>query len=66
VRGGYIIKIKPIANGILVVPLLNEFINSGVSGMKYPMATPIAMAKKIQRVRYRSKNFNFGCMFIQL
>jgi hypothetical protein len=26
-KGGYIIKIKPIANGILVVPLENELIH---------------------------------------
>jgi len=31
--GGYIIKIKPIANGIFVVPLENELMNPEEDGM---------------------------------
>jgi hypothetical protein len=34
VRGGYIIKINPIANGILVVPFENELINVEDDGIK--------------------------------
>jgi hypothetical protein len=33
-RGGYIISIKPIAKGILVVPLENELINPDEEGIK--------------------------------
>lgn len=51
-KGGYIIKINPIASGILVVPLEKELINSEEEGMKYPIPTPMAMAIKIQSVRY--------------
>ena len=35
VNGGYIINIKPIANGILVVPDENELINVDADGKKY-------------------------------
>jgi hypothetical protein len=34
VMGGYIIKINPIANGILVVPLENELMNLPLDGIK--------------------------------
>jgi hypothetical protein len=34
VNGGYIIKISPKANGILVVPDENELMKSGIEGMK--------------------------------
>jgi hypothetical protein len=51
VNGGYIIKIKPIANGTFVVPDENELIKSAELGIKYPIATPINIAKKIQRVK---------------
>jgi hypothetical protein len=34
VNGGYIIKIKPIASGILVVPEENELIKSAEFGIK--------------------------------
>jgi hypothetical protein len=34
VNGGYIIKINPIANGILVVPEENELMKSAEFGMK--------------------------------
>ena len=33
-KGGYIINIKPMAMGILVVPLLNELTKSGKVGKK--------------------------------
>src|SRR5690606_5024893 len=54
--GGYIIKINPIAKGILVVPLEKEFINTDEDGIRYPIVTPIIIAIKIQSVRYRSRN----------
>jgi hypothetical protein len=55
-KGGYIISIKPIANGIFVVPVENEFINPDDDGIKYPMDTPIIIARKIHKVRKRSRN----------
>src|SRR5690554_2019217 len=55
-KGGYIIKINPIAKGIFVVPLENELINPEEEGIKYPIPTPIAMAIKIQSVRYLFMN----------
>ena len=33
-NGGYIIKMSPMANGILVVPDENELMTSGIEGMK--------------------------------
>jgi hypothetical protein len=48
-NGGYIIRIRPIAKGILVVPLEKELMKSR-EGKKFPMATP-AMARNIQRVK---------------
>jgi len=56
VNGGYIINIKPIANGRLVVPDENEVINPAVFGIKYPIPTPSSIARKIQSVKKRSKN----------
>jgi hypothetical protein len=58
-KGGYIINIKPIAMGMLVVPLLNEFMIFGNDGEKYPIPTPIAIATKIQSVRFLSRKPNF-------
>src|SRR6056297_2908727 len=58
-NGGYIIKINPMAMGILVVPLLNELTKSGKVGKKYPMTTPTIIATKIQRVKFLSKKLNF-------
>ena len=68
VKGGYIIKISPMASGILVVPDENELIKLDDEGMKQPIATPIAMAKKIHKVRYLSKNPSFfrSCAGAQL
>ena len=57
--GGNIINIKPMAIGILVEPELKELMVSGMPGMKYPSATPMAMAINIQRVRYESKKLSF-------
>jgi hypothetical protein len=59
VKGGYIINISPTANGILVVPLENEFIIFDTLGLKYPIPIPINMAKNIHRVKYLSKKLNF-------
>ena len=42
---------SPIANGILVVPVENELMKVEEEGKKYPMPTPMAMAKKIHNVR---------------
>jgi hypothetical protein len=51
VKGGYIININPIASGILVVPVEKELIKEAEEGKKYPMATPMAIAKKIHKVK---------------
>lgn len=51
VKGGYIIKMSPIANGILVVPVEKELMKVADEGKKYPIPTPIAMAKNIHKVR---------------
>ncbi len=62
-KGGYIIKIKPMAIGMLVVlsgDVFNDSQKTAIPGKKYPDNTPIAMARKIHIVRYRSKNFNLG------
>ena len=51
VSGGYIIRINPIAKGILVVPedkLLNVL---GMEGRQYPNPTPIIIARNIHSVR---------------
>jgi hypothetical protein len=55
VNGGYSIKINPIAMGIFVDPEEKELIKSLLDGMKKPIATPKSIAKKIQRVKYRSR-----------
>ena len=68
VKGGYIINIKPIAKGILVVPEENELMKVDEEGKKFPMATPMAIAKKIHKVRYLSKkpSFFLSCAGAQL
>lgn len=55
-RGGYIIRIRPIAIGMLVVPELKEFQNPEIPGIKYPIMTPANITRNIHRVRYLSKN----------
>lgn len=57
--GGYIINISPMANGILVVPLEKELTRPDEDGIKKPIDTPIAIARKIQNVRYRSRSPSF-------
>ena len=57
--GGYIIRIRPMAIGMLVVPTWNRSMNAGTPDAKYPSPTPVAMARKIQAVRYRSRNDRF-------
>jgi hypothetical protein len=52
VSGGYIITIKPMASGILVVPVDRAENVPVIIGKKYPIDTPIIMAMNIQRVRY--------------
>src|SRR5574344_1002954 len=58
-KGGNIIRIKPMAKGILVEPTSKCPQNFTMSGYTYPMATPMIMARNIHRVRYRSKKANF-------
>ena len=58
-NGGYIIRISPIAKGILVVPLEKELISPLLEGIKYPTATPKTIAKNIQSVKKRSRKPNF-------
>jgi hypothetical protein len=61
--GGYIISIKPIAIGILVVLSGRDFIESqnvAIDGKKYPEKTPMNIARNIHNVRYRSKNLSLG------
>src|SRR5699024_8521619 len=55
-KGGYIIKIKPMARGILVVPCEKELMKPEDDGIKYPIPTPRAIAIKIHKVRYRLMN----------
>src|SRR4051812_27711839 len=62
-KGGYIISIKPTAKGMFVVPEENEFIIVEDEGKKYPMATPIPIAKNIHKVKYLSKKLNFFVSF---
>jgi hypothetical protein len=47
------------AKGIFVVPLEKELMKLEEEGKKLPIATPIAIAKKIHKVRYLSKKLNF-------
>jgi hypothetical protein len=61
--GGYIIRIKPMAIGILVVLSgedFNESQNDAIAGKKYPEKTPRNIARNIQRVRYLSRNLSLG------
>ena len=44
------------AIGIDVVPTERPVISVGTAGEKYPIAIPTAIARKIQSVRYRSRN----------
>ena len=62
-KGGYIIRIRPMAKGILVVPDEKELINADDDGKKYPMETPTAIAKNIHKVKYLSKKRNFFLSF---
>jgi hypothetical protein len=59
VKGGYIIRINPMAKGILVVPEEKESIKLAEEGIKYPIEIPIAIAENIQRVRYLSRKPSF-------
>ena len=50
--GGYIIRIRPMAMGMLVVPTENGVLNDCTApGNRKPSATPSAMARKIHSVR---------------
>jgi hypothetical protein len=50
---------SPMAIGMFVVPVWKRLTKSAVDGTKCPMATPIAIARKIQSVRKRSRNESF-------
>jgi hypothetical protein len=54
---------RPMANGIFVVPVEKELINRDDEGKKYPRETPMAIAKNIHRVKYLSKKRNFFLSF---
>src|SRR5690606_2967173 len=56
-RGGYIIRISPIAMSTFVCsPIVSRSFNASTGAWrKYPSATPIAITAKIQTVRYRSR-----------
>jgi len=58
-KGGYIIRIKPIAMGMFVVPTWNFPMNFSIPGIKYPSTTPRAIARKIHKVRNLSRKDNF-------
>lgn len=56
--------IRPMARGIFVVPDENELRKLLDEGIKYPISTPIPIAKKIHRVKNRSRNLSF--VFIEI
>jgi spore cortex formation protein SpoVR/YcgB (stage V sporulation) len=58
-NGGYIMMMRPMAIGMFVVPDWKRLTKPAVEGTKWPRATPIAMARKIHRVRKRSRNESF-------
>ena len=49
--GGYIIRIRPSAMGMFVVPTWKRLMNDSMPGRKCPSPTPTAIARKIQTVR---------------
>ena len=53
--GGYIITIRPMASGTDVVPICMLESTSEKLGTTYPKPNPMAIAPKIQKVRYRSR-----------
>src|SRR6185436_13988763 len=53
-KGGYIIRIRPMAMGILDVPTWKLLMKDSTDGNNAPSATPTAIARKIHNVRYRS------------
>ena len=67
--GGYIIRINPIAIGMFVVLSgddFNESQKAAIAGKKYPDPTPMNIARKIQRVRYLSRNLSLGFILKRL
>ena len=56
---GYIIRTRPIAIGIDAVPTCKLVMKFVTSAEKYPMLTPITIAKKIQSVKNLSNRDNF-------
>jgi hypothetical protein len=53
--GGYIIRIRPIAIGMFVVPTDTRSRAAPIPGTNRPSSTPNAIARKIQSVRNRSR-----------
>ena len=49
--GGYIMRMRPMAIGMEVVPTLRELMASTTPGKSTPTAMPSAMAAKIQMVK---------------
>ena len=58
-RGGYIMRINPMAMGILVVPTWNWFQKSTTPGNTKPQPTPMNMARKIHSVKNLSRKESF-------
>jgi hypothetical protein len=58
-RGGYIIRMSPMAMGSGAGPTFTLSMTSAAPGHTYPSRTPAAMARKIQSVRYRSRMLSF-------
>src|ERR1017187_491867 len=64
-KGGYIIRMRPTAIGMEVVPALKRFRKGTTPGSAQPAATPTSMAVKIHTVRYRSKKLRRLVVFIR-
>jgi hypothetical protein len=58
-NGGHIIRIRPIAIGMEVVPMLSWLRSSAMLGTRAPRPIPTNIARKIQTVRYLFKNDSF-------
>jgi hypothetical protein len=58
--GGYIIRIRPMAIGMDVVPTERRLIKSAVAGTKYPRPTPNTIARIIHKDKKRSTKESLG------
>jgi hypothetical protein len=50
-KGGYIIRMSPMAIGIFVEPIVSVSINTGRLGSRLPSAMPMNIAAKIHNVK---------------